>query len=410
MKKLWLVLGSCLLCFTLSAYGVLDLELTQGVTKAIPIAIASFPGSDIITSDLQNSGRFRVVAAKGKHDYSYWQQQRIDNVILGSGKLHGSRYKISFQLLDVYGKQQLLTQKFTIKKTQLRQLAHHISDLVYKQLLGIRGVFSTKIAYVLVQTNKGRRKYKLMVTDADGYNPHTLLTSSFPIMSPAWAPNGKKIAYVSFENNRAAIYVQDIATGKRMIASKYPGLNNAPSWSPSGKTLAIVLSLSGYPKIYTLNLTTHKIKQLTFGSSIDTEPSWAPDGKSLIFTSSREGSPQIYRAYLKSKDVERLTYKSNYNARASFTPDGKKIVMMTRDDGVFKIATQDLQSGRITILTPYGELDKSPSVAPNGSMIVYATYYGGRGILGEVAIDGAVKLRLPAQEGEVQEPAWSPFF
>jgi len=405
-----------------NVYAALDLELTQGIDKALPIAIMSFSEhndiADIISSDLQNSGRFRVVnidapqqISYGVHavNYAYWAQQKIDNVVIGSTRSTGKKYKIRFKLLDVYGKSILLNKDYIIPKTQLRALAHHISDLIYQEVTGERGVFSTKIAYILVQRNPGKpTKYSLIAADADGYNPKQLLASSEPIMSPAWSPDGKNIAYVSFENKQAAIYIQNIATGKRTLITQFPGINGAPAWSPDGEQLALVLSKTGYPKIYLLNLQTKKLQQITHGYSMDTEPSWSPDGKSIIFTSDRGGSPQIYQLDLQSKNIQRLTFQGGYNARASFTPDGKNIVMLNRDNSMFNIAIQNLTTGQVTILTQFG-MNKSPSVAPNGKMIAYATDYGGQGVLAEVSIDGLIKLRLPSQEGNVQEPAWSPF-
>ncbi|MCK4609303.1 MAG: Tol-Pal system beta propeller repeat protein TolB [Gammaproteobacteria bacterium] len=403
-----------------SVYAALNLELTQGVNKALPIAVLSFSVqhniAKIISSDLQNSGQFKVdqvdapqQLSYGMHaaNYAYWAGQKMNNVVLGSVEKDGKKYKVKFQLLDVYSKSVLLDKEYKVSKDDLRALAHHISDLVYQQLIGQRGVFSTKIAYVLVQRKIGQpTKHSLIVADADGHNPKQLLLSSEPIMSPAWSPDGKKLAYVSFEHKHSAIYIQNIATGKRHLVSNYPGINGAPAFSPDGRKLALVLSKTGYPKIYVLDLVTHKLKQKTFGWSLDTEPSWSATGEAIIFTSNRGGTPQIYQLDLASNAITRLTYQGSYNARASFMPDGKSIVMLSRDDNGFNIAKEDLVSGDVTVLTSSG-MNESPSVAPNGSMIVYATNYRGRGTLAEVSADGRVELRLPSKEGEVQEPAWS---
>ena len=421
------VLIVVLLSYFSTSFAILELELTQGVSNAIPVVVMPFVGQEAIKSsdhkitsvvrnDLKNSGRFCLVEtgnqARDKVDFKSWRAQKIEAVLMGKVKpLAGGQFIVNCRLLDVYNKGVLFEKEFTVKAGQLRKLAHHISDVAYQQLTGTRGVFSTKIAYILVERYGPRRaKHKLQVADSDGYNPRTLLSSSFPLMSPAWSPDGKQVAYVSFEGNRAAIYIQDLATGSRQILSKSPGINGAPAWSPDGKRMALVLTNTGFPKIYILDLNTKKSERITDGWSLDTEPNWAPDGKSLIFTSDRGGGPQIYRVYLDNQKIERVTYKGSYNARASFTSNGKGIVMLHREDDMFTIAHEDLSSNRLAILTQSG-LNESPSVAPNGKMVIYATNQTDRRMLAEVSIDGSVKILLPVvnDNGAVQEPSWSPF-
>ncbi len=426
-----------------TTFAALDLELTQGVRAAIPIAILPFanqqqaiaPGqqmlTQIMTKDLDGSGQFRVetpddtnkaVTDAAQVNLKYWRQQRVNDVVLGSVQPKGNgKYQVNVQLVAVYQQAQtdskqtvLLNETFTVKKAALRQLAHHFSDLIYQKITGVRGIFSTKLAYILVQQNLGQKpKYDLVVSDYDGFDPQVLLSSAEPIMSPVWSPDGKQIAYVSFEGHQAAIYLQDLASGKRWLLSRQPGINGAPAFSPDGKKMALVLTLTGNPKIYLMDLRNRRLKQLTFGYAIDTEPSFAPDGKSLLFTSSRGGSPQVYRYIFATRKVQRVTFDGNYNAHASFMPDEQAIVMMHRQTSIygglmFTIARQSLDSGQVQILTRAGA-DESPSLAPNGKMIIYATQYGGRGVLAMVSTDGNIKLRLPATDGKVQEPAWSPF-
>ena len=369
-----LLMGSLFL--TQYAWGTLSLELTQGISAAVPIALlpfnneslASVPGnttlSSVVHNDLQNSGQFKVIEPglfdasphqESQVNFKHWQKRGVNNLVLGSvTPLKDGQYRVSFELLNVYTPQQpiIISQTFTVAQAGLRLLAHHISDVIYQKITGTRGIFSTKIAYVLVQSMaEDKRRYNLEVADADGFNPQTLLVSSEPIMSPAWLPNGKELAYVSFEHHEASIYLQDLATGHRRLVSQFPGINGAPSFSPNGRQLAMVLSVTGNPKIYTFDMQTHKLIQLTQGYSIDTEPAWAPDGQSLLFTSNRGGGPQIYRYFLATHKVERVTFDGNYNARASFLPNGAGIVMMHRELNEFGIAEQDLSTSRVQALT-----------------------------------------------------------
>jgi TolB protein len=428
MKRICAAVVLLLSIMSLPAIGALNLELTQGVSKAEPIAVPDFLGPQVlvpgnktmtavIDSDLGNSGQFRLLGSDNPNmnitqpiDYNYWRQQGVNDALLGQiSKSMTGDYTVRVQLLDVYTKALLLNTTYTVPLSQLRQLAHKISDAVYQKLTGVRGIFSTKLAYVLVQRAPGKQtRYLLEVCDADGFNPHALLASPMPIMSPAWTPNGKRLAYVSFEHARAVIYMQNIQTGARVKVSDAPGINGAPAFSPNGKNMALVLTKTGYPKIYLMNLATHQQKELTHGRAIDTEPNFAPDGKSMLFTSSRGGSPQIYRYTFATGNVNRVTYDGNYNARARFFPNGQNVIMLHRDSGIFGIAKQNLDNGQVQVLTR-ANADESPSLAPNGRMVIYATEYGGRGVLAMVSTDGRVKLRLPARKGSVQEPAWSPY-
>jgi len=408
--------AAILILFMNSAYSV-DLELTQGINAALPIAINSFNGDrpsgvkDIIDNDLRISGQFRIIpTASSYNNIDSWRQAGADSVLSGQVQQIGAnRYIVSFELADAAARGRLLLSKsYQVSGNELRSLAHHISDEVYQKLTGERGIFSTKIAYILVQRNGENAKYTLDIADVDGSNPQSLIVSSEPIMSPTWSPNAREIAYVSFEKKRAQIYSVSVETGKRRLLTDFSGINGAPSWSPDGRQLAVVLSKGGNPKIYTVDMASGKLTQITFGDAIDTEPRYSPDGRSLLFTSGRGGSPQIYRLSFADGKISRLTFDGNYNARASYTYNQKNIVMLHRSDRQFNIGVQDIDNGRVTPLTS-SQFDESPTISPNGRLVLYATNYQNHGILAMVSIDGRVKIRLPARSGDVQEPAWSPY-
>ncbi|HSW69639.1 MAG TPA: Tol-Pal system beta propeller repeat protein TolB [Gammaproteobacteria bacterium] len=407
-------------------FAYLSMELTRGVAGAVPIAIVPFaingviPSenvSQVVTNDLKNSGRFKVYSNGSVRENMpprYYRSIGADTIVTGRiEQIDGGRYEVSFKLFNALeeGGAPLLSQQFTVPESQLRGLAHHISDLIYRQMIGVRGVFSTKLAYIVVQrSHDGSAQYILEVSDADGYNPKPLLISNDPIMSPAWSPNGRQIAYVSFENKHSAIYVEDVATGSRRLISDFKGINGAPAWSPDGRKLALVLSKDGSPNIYFMDVGSRQLTKVTNDWSINTEPAWSRDGRSIIFTSNRSGGPQIYQKNLATGTVSRVTYEGNYNARASYTPDGNHIVVLNQESKLFNIGILDLDTSSFRVLTNASGTDnESPSVAPNGSMILYGTLYGGRSVLSMVASDGSVQLRLPARNGEVQDPAWSPY-
>lgn len=433
----WLSIATSVIFMT-NATAALQLELTQGVNAALPIAIIPFanqtnnvPGnttlSQVISNDLQNSGEFAVKTGNmltqeptslSAINAAYWQKQGMNDIVIGQVKSSGDgRYTVSFQLVDLTSGNAaaqnnltpLLDQTFTVGQSGLRSLAHHISDLIYQKLTGVRGIFSTKIAYVLAQHySNNTARYQLIVADQDGFNPQSLFNSSEPIMSPTWSPNGRNIAYVSFEGHRASIYSQNIASGGRQLIAHYPGMNNAPSFSPNGHRMAMVLTLNGNPNIYVMDLGSKQLKQITNDYAIDTEPTFSADGQYLYFTSNRAGGPEIYRYNFASGQTERVTFEGSYNARACLTPNGQTLVVMHRQDGAFNIAKQNLTSGRFTVLTDSGS-DDSPSLAPNGKMVLYGSRYAGHEVLGLVSLDGRVKLRLPSGQGDVQDPSWSPF-
>lgn len=419
MKLMRALLISVCLLLSFSAHAILSLELTQGVAGAIPIAIAPFADNgtmppqnvaQIISNDLRNSGRFKVINPSSANQDV--RKLGADNIVIGKVLDNGGQYQVSFQLQDALRGTQgaSASRTYTVGSNELRAVAHHISDIIYEQLTGVRGVFSTKIVYVNVERyGNAKARYTLEVADQDGYNPRTLLTSTQPIMSPAWSPNARQIAYVSFEKRYAGIYLQDIATGARRLLTEFPGINGAPAWSPDGQKLALVLSKAGSPNIYLMDIATHSLKQITNDFYINTEPSFAPDGRSLIFTSNRSGGPQIYQVDLNSGATSRITFDGDYNARASYTRDGKYLAMIHKVSGIYNIAIMDLDNGTTRVVGSAAGDSASPSPAPNGSMVLFDTVANGRNVLSMVSSDGRVRLRLPSRGTETQDGAWSPY-
>lgn len=405
----------------------LTIEITRGVEGALPIAVVPFGWSGperkpldaagIIQADLARSGRFKplpeddMLTHPSRPENIQWPAWRAlgqDYLVIGGLRQSGAdQFEVQFHLFDVYRGKALAAYRLPARTRDLRRTAHRISDLIYEKITGEPGAFATRIAYITVGEQNGRRIYKLQIADADGYRPRTVVVSPEPLMSPAWSPDGKRLAYVSFERRSSAVYIQTLATGEREKVAEFSGINGAPTWSPDGGRLALTLSKDGSPDIYVADLTSRRLTRLTRSFAIDTEPAWSPDGKSLVFTSDRGGSPQIYTISAAGGNPRRLTFEGNYNARATFSPDGRRLALVHGGNG-YRIAVLDLEEGGMRVLTP-GPLDESPSFAPNGRMVLYATQAGGRGQLAAVSVDGRVRQRLKTEEGDVREPAWSPF-
>jgi TolB protein len=421
----WLRL--CGLGLLIAAGGVhaqLQIEITGATAQRTPIAIAPFAGegalgptavTSIVRADLERSGQFRALELPPLNpapteatnvNYSEWRSRLADALVVGSVAARpDGRFEVRFRLHDVVKQASLGGIAYTMSKDQVRATGHRIADFVYEKLTGDKGVFSTRIAYVVKRANR----YELQIADADGAGEETALASFEPIISPAWAPDGRRLAYVSFENKKPVVYVHSLLDGKRQVVANFRGSNSAPAWAPDGKTLAVTLSRDGGSQIFLVNPDGSGVRRITTSSAIDTEPRYSPDGKWLYFTSDRGGSPQIYRMPSGGGEPQRITFEGSYNVSPRPSPDGKSLAYITRNSGRFQVALQDLANRQVQIITD-SERDESPSFAPNGRMILLATVIGGRGLLSAVSADGRFKQRLTAATGaDVREPAWGPF-
>ncbi len=407
-----------------------NILVSSGADRAIPIAVVPFGWqggnvlpediSTIVGNDLRNSGVFEPIPRQNMISlptqgseviYRDWKALGAQYVLVGNIVPNGARLQVQFALFNVATEQQVLTGTVGGGVDQLRDMAHHIADQSFEKLTGVKGAFSTRMLYVTAERfGVNNTRYTLQRSDYDGARAVTLLQSREPILSPSFASDGKRIAYVSFEQKRPRIFVQHIDTGRREQVTNFEGLNGAPAWSPDGTKLAFTLSRDGNPEIYVMDMGSRNLRRVTNHSAIDTEPFWGKDGQTIYFTSDRSGKPQIYKTNINSGAVERVTFVGNYNANPKLSADEKTLVMIHRQDGytVFKVAAQDLERGNLRILSDTS-LDESPTVAPNGTMIIYATRQQGRGVLMLASTNGRVRLPLPTAQGEVREPSWSPF-
>ncbi len=408
----------------------LRVEITSGVTDPISIAVVPFEASRplgvdlsaIVAANLRSNGRFAPLplalmpqrpTEAAAVDAAAWRAQRVDYVVVARVRESAEAVaSVDYALVNVLTGQTLLAERLSgVSSTSgLRYLAHRLSDRVYERVLGTRGAFATRIAYVAVDGQPPNQRYQLVVADADGEGARVVLESRQPLMSPAWSPDGEWLAYVSFEGRVSAIYVQRVRTGERRRVSARAGINGAPAFSPDGGRLALTLSGSGGNlDIYTLDLATQMLTRITDDPAIDTEPEWSRDGAALFFTSDRAGGPQIYRLQLAAGErPRRVSFGSGYNARPRLSPDGRQLAMVTLEGGAYRIAVQNLETGAVTLLSR-GRFDESPSFAPNGAVLMYAGRERGQGVLATVSSDGLTTQRLKAERGEVRDPAWGPF-
>jgi TolB protein len=418
-----LVLGLFLLAGATRAAAQLSIEITGPGVQRTPIAIVPFAGENtvgtsltgIVRADLERSGLFRglEIPPLSPHpnentpvNYGEWRSRLADALVVGSvGQTADGRFEVRFRVYDVVKQAPLGAIAYVFTKDNARAAAHRIADFVYEKLTGEKGVFSTRIAYVV----KRGQNYELQIADADGESAQYLLRSNEPIISPVWSPEGRRVAYVSFEAKKPVVYVHHLSENKRQVIASFKGSNSAPAWSPDGKTIAVVLSVEGGSQIFLVNSDgSGSRRRISNSNSIDTEPRYSTDGKWIYFTSDRGGSPQIYRMPSSGGEPQRVTFKGSYNVSPRPSPDGRVLAYVTREAGKFQVALLDLSNQQVQVITD-SDRDESPSFAPNGRMILLATIRNGRGVLSAVSSDGRIRQNLPYAGGDVREPAWGPF-
>jgi TolB protein len=422
-NNLFRVFALILLLLAVGARAEMTIDIVGGGADRHAIAIVPFKDESsllrdavtpVVKSDLGLSGVFRLLDSASVANvpfspatvnYPLWKAAGAQSVATGTvTPASNGQLTISFSLVDVAQHKQLTAGSFTVTPDRSRQVGHTIADMIYQAITGQKGVFNTRIVYVLKQGST----FQLQIADMDGSRPQTILRSREPIMSPAWSADGRYLAYVSFETRKPVVWVQDLATGRRFAVANFKGSNSAPAWSPDGHVLAVVLTISGNSEIYLVNANGGSPRRLTHSESIDTEPSWSPDGSRILFVSDRSGGPQIYSMSASGGEATRLTWHGSYNVSPRVSPDGQRFTYIQRAGGGFRVMMQDFASGEARAISQ-DSYNERPSFAPNGRMVLYASTHAGRSVLYAATPDGGSKVRLGVINGEVQDPAWGPY-
>ena len=423
LKMVLLISTLLLSTMSFSSFAQMSIEITGVGQSLYPIAVMRFKDenklpvniTDIIRQDLARSGYFKntengnaTESNEGTPNFTSWSTRGADALVVGSVVQTGaSQYEIVYKLFDVRKSLGLGGLNLKSSADNLCAVAHKIADDIIFKLLGERGIFSTRLSYVI----KEGKRYRLVISDADGQNIRNAMNSSEPIISPSWSPDGKKVAYVSFEDRKPVIYVHELATGRRTALSNQKGNNSAPSWSPDGKKLAISLSKDGNTQVYAINADGTDLSRLTRGSTIDTEPQFSPDGRFIYFTSDRGGNPQIYRMSAEGEQNEgakRITFKQGFVTSPRISPDGKYLAYIANVSGAFRLYILNLATGDSQALTN-STSDESPSFAANGKYVLYSTKVNGKRVLAAVSVDGNSKQVLSIPGSDVRQPSWGPF-
>ncbi len=422
IRHLRLLAISLFLIFSGIAHAQLNIEVVGAGMQRIPVAVPNFGGDDglgreiaaVVRSDLASTGLFNIINTdslvaeeNSSVDFAAWRSRGADALATATANRPGGQIEVRVRVADIVKRGSLGNTVVTVPGNNMRLAGHKVADFIYQKLTGQPGYFSSRIAYVLKQGTGSNAQFQLIVADADGQNPVPVFKYNQPIISPAWSPDGTKLAYVSFEKSKPVIFEQTLKTGARRAVASFRGSNSAPAWSPDGSRLVVALSREGGTQLYSIALATGQATRITNTTGIDTEPAFSPDGQWIYFTSDRGGSPQIYKMPAGGGSAQRVSFDGNYNVTARPSPDGRTLAFITRRDGGFRVATLDLATRQVTVLTD-SQRDESPTFSPNGQMILYATILGGRGVLAAVSADGQIRQRLSAVNGDAREPAWGP--
>lgn len=411
----------------------IDLEVNKGVNGAWPVGVESFVWqgqsseapvniAQVVTDDLTNVGQFDVVNAKNmtQQNLNFWQGQKVNAVLTGEIDAQGAdQYQVKYTLTNVYKNPDLQNQnntavfgvdsgtvlaegQFLVNKAQLRQTAHRISNQIYQKLTGEPGVFMTHLAFVSVRTlDDGRVQYQLMTSDYDGQNAKVIYNSKEPIVTPAWSPGGKSLAFVAYRRGRPAIYLYTLQNAALNLLTSFQHPSFSPRFSLDGSSLFLSQGKGDAVNLAEINLKSGRLNTLTQSSAVITNPVPASSGQMYV-TSTEAGSSQVYQFNRQNQSLNRVSFSGDANMAPDFA-NGVLVYLQKLGDQ-YQIMKLDQDS--VIGVSPKGDVH-SPSLSPKGLMMVYSMTVNGERRLILSTLNSAHQVLLPELGGDLRYPAWS---
>lgn len=415
-----------------NARAVMEVDITEGNLRPMPIAIAPFFGADaqpshlsgaiagVIQVNLERSGLFKPIPPRAYIDriasfdalprFRDWRAIGAEALIVGQVNQTGNgQISAQFRLWDVFAGRELAAEAFNTSAGDWRRLGHIISDAIYERLTGEKGYFDSRIVFIAESGPKNKRIKQLAIMDQDGKNLRYLTDGSSLALTPRFSPNNQELTFTAYDGARPNVRRLDIKTGRHGVLADLPGISFAPRFSPDGHALIMSLERDGVTNVFGMDLVNRRLRQLTNSPAIDTAPCFSPDARHIIFESDRSGSQQLYVMNADGSGQQRITGGGGRYSTPAWSPRGDLIAFTKQINGRFLIGVIHPDGSGERILTE-GYHNEGPSWSPNGRVIVFfreTPGENGGAKLYTIDLTGYNERQLPTP-GFASDPAWSP--